>query len=202
VRGLDRVVRGRRAGVGVSMLRREIKPGVWWVGALDWHRQHFDELVPLPYGTSYNAYLVEGNDKTVLLDTVDPAMTPVLFERLAGVKRLDYLVAHHAEQDHSGAIPAVLARFPEAKVLASPKGVTMLQDHLALPADKLAAVADGETLDLGGRALRFMHMPWVHWPETMVSRLGPQPHRADRRHAPAPQAGNPGAGAVQRASPV
>lgn len=155
------------------MQKREIIPGVSWVGAVDWHRQHFDELVPLPQGTSYNAYLVEGRDKTVLLDAVDPAMAPVLMERLAGVERLDFVIAHHAEQDHSGAIPAVLERYPQAKVLASPKCVNMLQDHLGIPAARLQAVADGDTLDLGGRSLRFMHMPWVHWPETMVSLLEP-----------------------------
>ncbi|MCX6997653.1 MAG: FprA family A-type flavoprotein [Kiritimatiellaeota bacterium] len=153
------------------MNRREIRPGIEWVGAVDWQRQLFDELIPLPRGTSYNAYLVRGREKTALLDAVDPAFRAVLFQRLEGVERIDYLVAHHAEQDHSGAIPDVLARFPEAKVLATPKGVQFLQELLAVPADRLQAVQDGETLALGGRTLRFLHMPWVHWPETMVSFL-------------------------------
>jgi len=153
------------------MNRREIKPGIEWVGAVDWHRQLFDELVPLPQGTSYNAYLVQGSDRTVLLDAVDPAFREVLLQRLEGVPRLDYIIAHHAEQDHAGAIPDVLARFPQAKVLATPKGVQFLQELLAIPADRLQAVQDGETLALGGRTLRFLHLPWVHWPETMVSFL-------------------------------
>ncbi len=153
------------------MNRREIKPGIEWVGALDWHRQLFDELIPLPQGTSYNAYLVNGSEQTALLDTVDPAFRAVLLQRLEGVARLDYIVAHHAEQDHAGTIPDVLARFPQAQVLATPKGVQFLQELLAVPADRLQAVQDGETLALGGRTLRFLHLPWVHWPETMVSFL-------------------------------
>ena len=153
------------------MNRREIKPGIEWVGALDWHRQLFDELIPLPQGTCYNAYLVNGSEQTALLDTVDPAFRAVLLQRLEGVARLDYIVAHHAEQDHAGTIPDVLARFPQAQVLATPKGVQFLQELLAVPADRLQAVQDGETLALGGRTLRFLHLPWVHWPETMVSFL-------------------------------
>ena len=153
------------------MNRREIKPGIEWVGAVDWHRQLFDELIPLPQGTSYNAYLVNGSEQTALLDTVDPAFRAVLLQRLEGVARLDYIVAHHAEQDHAGTIPDVLARFPQAQVLATPKGVQFLQELLAVPADRLQAVQDGETLALGGRTLRFLHLPWVHWPETMVSFL-------------------------------
>jgi len=153
------------------MNRREIKPGIEWMGAVDWHRQLFDELIPLPQGTSYNAYLVNGSEQTALLDTVDPAFRAVLLQRLEGVARLDYIVAHHAEQDHAGTIPDVLARFPQAQVLATPKGVQFLQELLAVPADRLQAVQDGETLALGGRTLRFLHLPWVHWPETMVSFL-------------------------------
>ena len=153
------------------MNRRELKPGIEWVGAVDWQRQLFDELIPLPQGTSYNAYLVRGSEKTVLLDAVDPAFRALLLQRLEGVERIDYLVAHHAEQDHSGTIPDVLARFPQAKVLATPKGVQFLQELLAIPAERLQAVQDGETLALGGRTLRFLFMPWVHWPETMVSFL-------------------------------
>jgi flavorubredoxin len=116
---------------------------------------------------------VKGGEKTALIDSVDPAFTDVLLERLAalGVARLDFLVSNHAEQDHSGSIPAVLARHPEAKVVASPKGQGLLADLLAIPAERFLPAEDGGTLELGGRTLRFLHFPWVHWPETMLTWL-------------------------------
>lgn len=141
------------------------------MGAIDWDRRLFDSLIPLPDGTSYNAYLVRGRDKTALFDSVDPAMTGVLLDQLAGVPQVDYVVAHHAEQDHSGSIPAVLARYPQAQVVVTPKGKDMLIDHLLIPAERFKVVEDGERLDLGGRTLTFLHTPWVHWPETMVTYL-------------------------------
>ena len=141
------------------------------MGAVDWDRRLFDALVPLPDGTSYNAYLVRGAQKTALLDTVDPTMAEVLFANLAGVERIDYLVSHHAEQDHSGLIPEVLRRFPGCRVLTSAPGAGLLQSLLHLPADQITVVKDGDTLDLGGRTLRFLSTPWVHWPETFCSWL-------------------------------
>ena len=155
------------------MLSRELKPGIHWVGALDWDRRTFDELIPLPDGTSYNAYLVRGTERTALVDSVDPAFADVLLDRLAalGVERLDYVISNHAEQDHSGAIPAVLARHPEAMVVATPKGQGLLTDLLAIPAERFLPAEDGATLELGGRTLRFLHFPWVHWPETMLTWL-------------------------------
>jgi flavorubredoxin len=152
---------------------REVRPGVYAVGAIDWDRRLFDSLIPLPHGTSYNSYLIRGSEQTTLVDTVDPTMTRVLLEHLAeaGVDRLDYIVANHAEQDHSGALPAVLARYPEAKILATPKGVDLLARLLPIPADRFRAVSDRERLPLGGKTLEFLPLPWVHWPETMVTYL-------------------------------
>ncbi len=153
------------------MKAREIRDRVHWLGAVDWDRRLFDSLIPLPDGTSYNAYLVRGSEKTALLDTVDPAMADVLMLQLESVPRVDYVVAHHAEQDHSGTIPQVLERYEGAKVLATPKGKGMLVDHLCIPQERIIAVEDGETLSLGDRTLEFIHTPWVHWPETMVTYL-------------------------------
>ena len=142
-----------------------------WVGAVDWDRRLFDALIPLPDGTSYNSYLLRGSGKTALLDTVDPPMAGVLLERLknSGVKSIDYVVTHHAEQDHSGSLPLILERYPEAQVLASVKGKPMLLDLLELPEARVRAVKDGEEVSLGDLTLRFMDFPWVHWPETMLS---------------------------------
>lgn len=150
---------------------RKIKEDIYWVGAIDWDRRLFDSLIPLPDGTSYNAYLIQGTDKTVLIDTVDPDVVDKLLAQLERFKKIDYVVAHHAEQDHSGSIPNVLDRFREAKVIATPKGKGMLIDLLGIPEDKFLTVTDGETLPLGNKTLQFIHTPWVHWPETMVTYL-------------------------------
>jgi flavorubredoxin len=153
------------------MKPREIARGVSSVGVIDWHRQLFDALIPLPDGTSYNSYLVEGSEKTALIDTVDPPFAGELLETLAGVKKLDFIVANHAEQDHSGSLPDLLARYPEAKVVCSEKCRGMLIDLLKIAEDRFLTVADGETVSLGDRTLRFLATPWVHWPETISTYL-------------------------------
>jgi flavorubredoxin len=155
------------------MTSRALADGIHWVGVIDWDRRTFDELVPLPEGTTYNAYLVRGRTGTALVDTVDPGFGDVLLRHLdeLGVTTLDYVVANHAEQDHSGTLPLVLERFPAARVVSTPKGQPILEDLLAVPPDRFRTVEDGATLDLGGRTLRFLHFPWVHWPETMVTWL-------------------------------
>jgi len=153
------------------MKTRMINSHVSAVGAVDWDRRLFDSLIPLPDGTSYNSYLVRGSEKTALLDTVDPAKRDVLFENLKSVPTLDYIIAHHGEQDHSGEIPDVLARYPAAKVVCSPKAKGILIDLLAIPDDKFIVVGDGQTLSLGNLTLEFVHTPWVHWPETMSTYL-------------------------------
>ncbi len=152
---------------------RELRPNVDSVGTKDWDRRLFDELIPLPDGTSYNAYLVKGSEKTALLDTVDPAKEEELVTNLQklGIKRIDYVVSHHAEQDHSGAIPRILEEHPEAKVVTNPKCASMLMDLLHIPEDSFITVDDGETLSLGDKTLKFVYTPWVHWPETMVTYL-------------------------------
>jgi len=146
-------------------------PGIHWVGALDWDRRLFDELIPLPDGTSYNAYLVKGSEKVALIDTVDPAKSDVLMELLDTVPRLDYLIVQHVEQDHSGSVPAVLDRYPQAHVLCTPKAKGMIVDHLGVAEDRITTVENGETLSLGDRTFEFIHAPWVHWPETMLTYL-------------------------------
>jgi flavorubredoxin len=153
------------------MRPREIKDGVYWLGAIDWDRRLFDALILLPDGTSYNAYLIKGRGKTALLDSVDPRMSEHLLAQLEEVERIDYLISHHAEPDHSGAISKVLERYPEAKVLTTPKGKGMLIDLFAIPEERIEPVEDGQALSLGDKTLRFIHLPWVHWPETMVSYL-------------------------------
>ncbi|MFH0889345.1 MAG: FprA family A-type flavoprotein [Planctomycetota bacterium] len=152
---------------------REIKPNIYSVGAIDWDRRLFDELIPLPDGTSYNAYLIKGSEKTALIDTVDPIKESVLIENLKAlnIKHIDYIISHHGEQDHSGAIPKVLEVYPEVKVVTNQKCKEMLKDLLLIPDNKFVEVKDRETISLGNKTLEFILTPWVHWPETMVTYL-------------------------------
>jgi flavorubredoxin len=100
-------------------------------------------------------------------------MTDTLFKHLDELKleKLDYLVANHAEQDHSGSIPAVLERYPDAKLVVNSKCKNFLIDLLAIPESRVLEIQDGGTLSLGDRTLKFIFTPWVHWPETMVTYL-------------------------------
>ncbi|MBN2130574.1 MAG: FprA family A-type flavoprotein [Sedimentisphaerales bacterium] len=152
---------------------QELRPNVYLIRAIDWDRRLFDELIPLPEGTTYNAYLVEGSEKTALLDTVDPTKTEILLGSLtaSGVDKIDYIVSHHAEQDHSGSIPALLSRYPNAKVVTNARCKSMLMDLLHIDEEQFLTIQDGQTLSLGDKTLRFFETPWVHWPETMVSYL-------------------------------
>ena len=152
---------------------RQIRPNVYAVGAIDFDVRLFDRLIPLPDGTSYNSYLIKGSEKTALLDTVDPAMTEVLLSNLAklGADKIDYVIAHHAEQDHSGSLPDVLLKYPDAQVVTNPKCKGMLVDLLDIEDDKFITIADGEILSLGDKTLQFIYLPWVHWPETMGTYL-------------------------------
>jgi len=153
------------------MKPRQIAPNVHLIGAVDWDRRLFDSLIPLPNGTSYNAYFVQGSEKSALLDTVDPTMWPTLAAQLDELPAPDYLVVHHVEQDHSGSTPLVLERFPELTILCSEKAKPMLVDHLHVDEARIRAVADGETVSLGEKSLTFLATPWVHWPETMSTWL-------------------------------
>ena len=153
------------------MKTRSIIPGVDWVGAIDWERSLFDALIPLPDRTSYNAYLIRGSEKTALVDAVEPNLVDILMTRLEGVEKIDYIISLHAEQDHSGGLPVVLEKYPRAQLFASPKGKENLSSHLSIPAERIHAVQDGEMLSLGDKTLRFIPIPWVHWPDTMAAYL-------------------------------
>ncbi|HOF19645.1 MAG TPA: FprA family A-type flavoprotein [Bacteroidales bacterium] len=152
-------------------MARQIKENVFFLNATDWNRRLFDSLIPLPDGTSYNAYLVRGSEKTVLIDTVDPALEDILSGYLENVEKLDFIISLHSEQDHSGSIPLVLEKYPDAMVITSPKGKDLLINHLFIAEEKIITADNGEELSLGGKTLKFIHFPWVHWPETMLAYL-------------------------------
>ncbi|MFA6224827.1 MAG: FprA family A-type flavoprotein [Methanoregula sp.] len=155
------------------MVSREITTGIFWVGALDFDRRLFDALIPLPNGTSYNAYLIKGSEKTALIDTVDPAKEFELVSNLLklGVESIDYVVVNHAEQDHSGSLPMILEFYPNAMVVTNEKCKELLVALLQLPDNRFKIIKDKETLSLGDRTLEFHLTPWTHWPETQVTYL-------------------------------
>ncbi len=152
---------------------RVIKPNIYSVGVIDWDRRLFDELIPLPDGTSYNSYIVKGSEKTAILDTSDPATSAQFIDHVlrTGIEKIDYIVAHHCEQDHSGCIGDLLLLYPDAKVVTNPKCKSLLIDHIGLDEEYFIEVEDNQELSLGDKTLRFIYTPWVHWPETMCSYL-------------------------------
>jgi len=155
------------------MTFREIKPGIHWIGSIDWDRRLFDSLIPLPQGTSYNAYLVKGSEKTALIDTVDPTKEYELVQNLfrIGIDGIDYIIVNHAEQDHSGALPMILELFPRARVVTNEKCRDLLVALLDIDGDRVDVIQDNDTLSLGDKTLQFLITPWVHWPETMLTYL-------------------------------
>jgi len=152
---------------------QEIKKNVYYVGVQDWDRRTFDELIPLPDGTSYNAYIIRGSEKTALIDAVDPPKIEELLANLRklGVDKLDYVISNHAEQDHSGGIPMILEMYPEAVVVTNPKCKSFLMDLLNIPEERFLEINHEDTLSLGSKTLKFLLAAWVHWPETMFTYL-------------------------------
>jgi flavorubredoxin len=152
---------------------KEIAKNIFSVGANDPERRLFDALIPLPDGTTYNSYLIVGSEKTALIDTVDPSASDILSSNIdkANIKNVDYIIANHAEQDHSGAIPVILKKYPSSKVICTEKCKALLINLLHISEERFQTVQDKETISLGDKTLEFIHTPWVHWPETMVTYL-------------------------------
>ncbi|GAB4332892.1 MAG: FprA family A-type flavoprotein [Calditrichia bacterium] len=153
------------------MPAREIISNIYSVGVVDWDRELFDALIPLPHGTSYNSYVVRGSEKTAIIDTVEPEKFDEYRANLLDLKleKVDYIIANHAEQDHSGSIPELLKMFPEAKVVANAKCKGFLQELLGIEEEAFLVIKDRENLSLGNFTLEFIFAPWVHWPETMFT---------------------------------
>ena len=127
-----------------------IKQDIIYVGAIDAERRIFDELIPLPDGTTYNSYIIKGSEKTVLIDSVDPTKKEVLFDNLKkeNINKIDYIIAHHGEQDHSGSIPFLLEAYPMAKVLTNAKCKSELMDLLLIDENKFILVEDGQEISI------------------------------------------------------
>ncbi len=155
----------------------ELAPGVHWVGALDPHLRSFDIILKTANGTSYNSYVVRGRTGVAVIDTVKENYADTFFRRLESVARYDEIttiVLNHLEPDHSGALPELLRRAPQAKVYLSTRAQMMLKALLKPPMSELpdyTPVTTGDEVDLGGRTLRFLHTPYLHWPDTQCTYL-------------------------------
>ncbi|MBI5575984.1 MAG: FprA family A-type flavoprotein, partial [Deltaproteobacteria bacterium] len=150
-----------------------IAPGVHWVGAKDPALAIFDIVIPTEYGTTYNAYLVRGSEKTALIDCVKRPFADELFRNIAEflpVEKLDYVVVNHSEPDHAGALVDLLERNPGVTVLLSRAAKTFV-DNLVNAGFQSRIISDGEELPLGGKTLRFINAPFLHWPDTILTYL-------------------------------
>ncbi len=144
---------------------------VYWVGAVDWGIREFHGYAT-SRGTTYNAFLVMG-DRVTLIDTVKPHFYDEMMSRVASVTdpgAIDLVVSNHSEMDHSGSLPRILDAVVPSRVVASKNGVRALDAHFGL-GDRVEAVAEGDTLDLGGLTLTFLETKMLHWPDSMVSYL-------------------------------
>lgn len=143
---------------------------IHWVGAIDWNLRDFHGF-ETPHGTTYNAYLVQGDEKTALIDTVKTPFVPELLERiqtLVPLEAIDLIVVNHVEPDHNSGLRLVMEACPNAKVVASAGGVRGVAEYHG-PDLQLEAVGADDVIDLGGCTLRFLPMPMVHWPDSMFT---------------------------------
>ena len=152
---------------------QKISKRIYSVGVNDSDKVLFEGLWPLPYGVSYNSYLVV-DDKVALIDTVEAGFEDEFLENISlaiGDRAIDYLVVNHMEPDHSSLVGYMLDKYPGLQIVANAKTVPMLQGYYGTPKEKILVMADGESLSLGGATLSFHMIPMVHWPETMVTWL-------------------------------
>ena len=145
---------------------------IFYVGADDKTLDLFESQYPVPDGVSYNAYVIR-DEKTALLDTVDPRATNQWLEQVTEVldgTAPDYLVISHMEPDHAGSIRAITERYPDMTLVGSAKALGMLPQFLGdMPGNPTRTVKEGETLELGSHTLHFVMAPMVHWPEVMMT---------------------------------
>ncbi|MBQ1185763.1 MAG: FprA family A-type flavoprotein [Muribaculaceae bacterium] len=151
---------------------KEISGGIYYVGVNDRTTQRFEGLWPLPYGVSYNSYIIK-SDKNVLVDTVEQSEAGLFIEnieKVLGGKDLDYLVINHMEPDHSGSIVDIVNRYPNVKIVGNALTINMIKGFYRLEnPNHYLAVKDGDTINIGDKTLKFIMTPMVHWPETMMT---------------------------------
>ncbi len=150
---------------------KKIKNNVFYAGMNDEGRLLFDELIPLDHGTSYNSYVINGSQKTAVIDTMYPKFTKEYLKSFDenSITKVDYIIANHGEQDHSGSIPAMLDKFPDAVVVTNAVCANNLKEMLLIPEEKIKIISNNEELSLGDTTLQFIIAPGVHWPDTMFT---------------------------------
>lgn len=151
-----------------------LAPDVFWIGALDPQLRVFDVILKTANGTTYNAYCVRGATGVAVIDTVKAEYADTFFERLEQVARYDeisVIVLNHLEPDHTGALPELMRRAPNARLYISVKAQLMLKGLLKSEDLSYTPVDTGDTIDLGGRTLAFMNTPFLHWPDTQCTYL-------------------------------
>ena len=149
----------------------KISERIYSVGVNDSDKALFEGLWPLPYGVSYNSYLVV-DEKVALIDTVEHGFEDEFIENIyeaIGDRAIDYLVVNHMEPDHSSLVAYMLERYPDLMIIANAKTLPMLSGYYNVPQEKVHVVAEGGEVSLGSCSLRFYMVPMVHWPETMVT---------------------------------
>ena len=152
----------------------ELSPRVHWIGALDPNLRNFDIILKTANGTSYNAYVVRGSEGVAVVDTVKENYSEDLFARLESVARYDevkVIVLNHLEPDHTGALPELMRRAPQAHVYISQKAQSMLKALLKQDEFAFTPVITGDKVSLGDRTLAFFHTPYLHWPDTQCTYL-------------------------------
>lgn len=149
-----------------------ISDHIHYIGVNDRTTSRFEAMWPLPYGVSYNSYLITGADKTAIVDGVEACYALRQIEHIRdiiGDRKPDYLIINHMEPDHSGAIKMLRDAYPDIVIVGNAQTLAMVNGFYGV-ADKTLAVKDGDTLSLGADVnLRFTLTPMVHWPETMMS---------------------------------
>lgn len=152
---------------------KKISERIYYVGVNDDTKTLFEGLWPLPYGVSYNSYIV-ADSKVALIDTVEHGFEDEFLANIneaLGDRGIDYLIVNHMEPDHSSLITDMLQRYPDMKIVGNAKTVPMLQGYYGTPAERVIVVKEGDSIDLGSCSLSFHMIPMVHWPETMVTWL-------------------------------
>jgi flavorubredoxin len=147
---------------------------VHWIGALDPNLRTFDIILKTANGTTYNSYLVRGSAGVAVIDTVKESFAADFFARLESVARYDeisVIVLNHLEPDHSGALPELMRRAPQARLYISQKAQSMLKALLKQDELSFTPVLTGDTISLGDRTLSFLHTPYLHWPDTQCTHL-------------------------------
>ena len=149
---------------------KEIADKVYYVGVNDRNKALFENMWPLPYGVSYNSYLIV-DEKTVLVDTVDVCYADIFLKKIEDAldgRSLDYLVVDHMEPDHAGSIRLLRQQYPDVQIIGNSKTFGMLQGFHGITTG-LHEVKEGDRLSIGRHQLFFYMAPMVHWPEVMVT---------------------------------